>query len=212
MAPRAQLAYASARNTLSEIAAERQPCRGCQLRRSAGSDHAAGTEEHEPIADALGIAELVDGEQQGAATQRLVSQQAHDLACLPQIEAVKRLIHQQHGERRQQPERQQQPASISLGQSADRLGEGGLQTKRAHKLGESLRCLLICLAKEPQDFRRPLVRVGRDSLGHIEQPLLALGGRQRRTPPSHFAGIDGEQTRNAFEQCCFARAIRPDQA
>jgi hypothetical protein len=80
-----------------------------------GSDDAAGTEERKPIADALGVAKLVDGEQQGASTQRLVSQQAHHLACLPQIEAVKRLVHQQHGERRQQPERQQQPAPVTLG-------------------------------------------------------------------------------------------------
>jgi hypothetical protein len=42
--------------------------------------------------------------------------------------------------------------------------------------------------------------------------VLALGGRQRRTPPSHFAGIDGEQTGDAFEQRRLAGAIRPNQA
>ena len=164
------------------------------------------------MADAPGVAELMDREHQGATMQRLVSQQAHHLARLPQIEAVERLIHKQHRARGQQPERQQQPASVSFGQSANGLSKGGFQTKRPHKLVEPPQWLPICLAEEPQDVRRPLIRVGRDRFGHVEQPLLALGGRQRRTPPSHFAGIDGEQAGDALEQCCFACAIRSDQA
>src|SRR6266403_4125113 len=77
---------------LFEIGADRQPGRSRQLGQRANAHHAAAGEEHEPVAYALGVAELVDRQHQGAAISRLVSQQVHHLACLAQIEAVERLV------------------------------------------------------------------------------------------------------------------------
>lgn len=101
MGPRAQSAYASARKTSSRLLPSGSPAE------AVSSAEVPVATTRPAIAYALGVAELVDGDQQRAAIFRLVSQRAHDLACLPQIEAVKRLVHQQQGERRQQLERQQ---------------------------------------------------------------------------------------------------------
>src|SRR5260221_6363335 len=70
---------------LFEIGADRQPYRGSQLRRRAGAHHAPAAKKHDPVAYALGVAELMDRQHQGAAISRLVSQQIHHLARLTPI-------------------------------------------------------------------------------------------------------------------------------
>src|ERR1700704_6075870 len=52
-------------------------------------------EQHEAITYAFGIEQLMDGENEGAPPPRDVSKHTHDLARLPQIETVERLVHQQ---------------------------------------------------------------------------------------------------------------------
>src|SRR5437016_5804284 len=103
------------KENLFEIAADRQAGRNRQLGQGADAHHAAAAEQHEPVAYALGVAELVDRQHQGAAISRLISQQVHHLACLTQIEAVERLIHQQHGARGQEPKREQKSSAVSFG-------------------------------------------------------------------------------------------------
>src|ERR1700730_6313127 len=100
---------------LFEIAAVRQAGGSCQLGQRPDTHHAAAAEKHEPVAYALGVAELVDRQHQGAAIGRLVSQQVHHLASLAQIEAVERLIHKKYDARYQEPERQQESPPVSLG-------------------------------------------------------------------------------------------------
>ncbi len=63
----------------------------------------------------------MDGENEGAPPPRDVSEHTHDLARLPEIEAVERLVHEQQGMRGEQRQRQHQPAGITLRQSNDAL-------------------------------------------------------------------------------------------
>src|SRR5262245_19549088 len=67
---------------LFQIAARWEPSRSGQLGQRADTRHAAAAEEQEPVAYALGIAELVDREHEGAALNCFVSQQVHHLAGL----------------------------------------------------------------------------------------------------------------------------------
>src|SRR5215831_10378663 len=55
-----------------------------QLRERAGAADAPFRQQHEAVADARGIAQLVNGENERAPVARNVAQHAHDLACLPQ--------------------------------------------------------------------------------------------------------------------------------
>src|SRR5262249_8663240 len=70
-----------------------QPGRGlpglhAQLRERPHAAHAPVRQQHEAVADARGIAQLVDGENERAPIARNVAQHFHDLAGLSQIEAV----------------------------------------------------------------------------------------------------------------------------
>src|SRR5262249_11020906 len=66
-----------------------------QLRERAGAADASFRQQHEAVADARGIAQLVNGENERAPIARDIAQHAHDLARLPQVEAVERLVHPQ---------------------------------------------------------------------------------------------------------------------
>src|SRR5262249_50775450 len=58
---------------------------------------------------------------------------------------------------------------------------------------------------------RPLIRIRRDRLGHVKEPLFASCRRQQRALPTHLTGIGREQTGDTFEQSGLACAVRSDQ-
>src|SRR4029077_18153263 len=66
-----------------------------QLGKRAGAANVAVDEQHEAVADALGVEQLVNGQNQRASAARDVAQHGHDLARLAQIEAVERLVHEE---------------------------------------------------------------------------------------------------------------------
>src|SRR5215467_3320507 len=74
---------------------------GAQLVESAAGTDASGRQQHEAVADTLGVRELMDGENQGAPATGLVAKHAHDVAGLTKIEAVEGLIHHDQLMRRQ---------------------------------------------------------------------------------------------------------------
>src|SRR5262245_26864961 len=79
-----------------------QSCFCTQLiERAHAADFAVG-EEHEAIADALGVVELMDCQHERATAGRHAPNERRDLARLSQIEAVERLVHQQQRLRREQ--------------------------------------------------------------------------------------------------------------
>src|SRR5215813_9147169 len=99
-----------------------------QLSERAGAADASFRQQHEAVADARGIAQLVDGENERAPIARDIAQYAHDLARLPQVEAVERLVHQQQRMGSQQGERQHEPSAIALRQCGDALAQDRRET------------------------------------------------------------------------------------
>src|SRR5262252_10118113 len=65
-----------------------------QLLDGAFRANAAGAEEHETIAHARRVADLMDGQEQRASGGGVLAQRRAHLARLPQIEAVERLVAQ----------------------------------------------------------------------------------------------------------------------
>src|SRR5262245_27213807 len=59
------------------------------------SDAADATvgEQNKSVADACGIAQLMNGEHERSPIARDIAQHVHDVACLPQVEAVEGLVH-----------------------------------------------------------------------------------------------------------------------
>src|SRR5881628_947220 len=85
------------------------------------TDDAAIAQEHEAVSDAVGVVQLMDGEEQRTPAGRDASQQGADLAHLAQVETVEWLVEQQQWLRRQQCERQEDALPLSLGQRSDSL-------------------------------------------------------------------------------------------
>src|SRR2546430_15453380 len=59
-----------------------------QLREGPDTADATFGEQHEAVADAGGITQLVNGEHERSPIARDVAQDIHDVACLPKVEAV----------------------------------------------------------------------------------------------------------------------------
>jgi hypothetical protein len=64
---------------------------------------------------------------------RNVAQHVHDLARLPQVEAVERLVHQQQRMGGQQSQRQHEPAAIALRQCGDALAQDRREAERSDR-------------------------------------------------------------------------------
>src|SRR2546428_8596005 len=84
-----------------------------QLRQRADATDAPFRQQHEAVADARGVAQLMNGENERAPIARNVAQYVYDLARLPQVEAVERLVHQQQRMGGQQNQRPHEPAAIA---------------------------------------------------------------------------------------------------
>src|SRR5829696_6812317 len=77
-------------------------CLSSKLSERADTAHLAIGKQYDTVADALGVSELVNGQNEGAAVRDDSAQQPHNLSCLPDVEAVEGLVHQQHGMRRKE--------------------------------------------------------------------------------------------------------------
>src|SRR3954451_20647250 len=73
-----------------------------QVRERPCPSNPAVREQHEAVTDPLGVDQLMNGQNKGAPAARDLADHAHDLARLPEVEAVERLVHQQQGLRRNQ--------------------------------------------------------------------------------------------------------------
>src|SRR4051812_2247497 len=68
---------------------------GAQLVERSGATHRAVREQHKTVADTLGVGELMDREHERAAGCCNTTDEPHHVTCLPQIEAIERLVHQE---------------------------------------------------------------------------------------------------------------------
>src|ERR1700688_4542475 len=76
--------------------------------------NAAIGKENKAIADALGICQLMDCKDECASPDCLMTQQVHDFAGLPEIEAVEGFVHEKQRVRREQSQRQHQPSAVTF--------------------------------------------------------------------------------------------------
>src|SRR5215470_13822961 len=155
--------------------------RGAQLGKRTDAPHRAAGEQDEAVADTLGIGELMDGEHERAAVRRHLAQERHDLAGLPEVEAVERLVQQQQWMRGKQGERQHQPAAIALREREHTLAEDGRQTNRANRVGKLLLRSFIDRGEECEHVRYELVIPGPQAVRQIEDDIAAAADRKRRT-------------------------------
>src|SRR5258705_13890239 len=75
--------------------------------------HRTVSQQHKAVADALGIGQLMDCQYERAAACRHAANESHDLARLPEIEAVEWLVHEQQRLRCEQRERQHQSPAVA---------------------------------------------------------------------------------------------------
>src|SRR5258706_11817203 len=104
--------------------------------------HAANTaigKENEAIADSLGVQQLMDGKNKCPALGDLFAQHTGNVACLPEVEAVERFVHEEQRMRREQSQRQQEPSAVALRQRVHALGKSRPQTDRFDRI-----CNLVC--------------------------------------------------------------------
>src|SRR3954471_7914955 len=78
-------------------------------------------QEHETIADASGVGDLMNRQHQRASAGGVVAQRRGDLTGLAQIEPFERFVGEKHGLRRQQPESEKRALALALRQGANPL-------------------------------------------------------------------------------------------
>ena len=108
-------------------AARRAPARSRSSCEGALAHHAAAGEQHEAVAGAAGVGELMDREEQRAAARRLGAQSAIDLAGLTQVEPVERLVRAAGAAAARGARARAARACAPLGQRAARAAEQGAQ-------------------------------------------------------------------------------------
>src|SRR5215469_1796057 len=81
----------------------------CQLTDSAFPTNASAAQQNEPVAKARRVSDLMNRQKQGPAAGCMVSQPGRNVACLPKVQAIERLINQQRGLRRKKADGQQRP-------------------------------------------------------------------------------------------------------
>src|SRR5262249_43664782 len=108
------------------------------------STELSATQKNEPVADARGVANLVDGEEKRALSLGdIVAQCLCDLACLAQVETFERLVGHQQRVRHEQPDSQQYALELSLGELAHRACQQLTQFKTRNHIVAQLRASSI---------------------------------------------------------------------
>ena len=102
-----------------------------QLVERAFAAHASAAQQDEPIADARGVADLVDREEERPPGGGVRAQRGADLARLPQVEPIERLVGQEQRLRRQQADREQRALALPFRERRrSRASSSGARSKR----------------------------------------------------------------------------------
>ena len=206
--------HVRARNTSSSPPLGADPLCARKLVERSLADDAAAAQQNETIANARGVAQLVDRQKQRAPCRACVAQDLHDVARLPEIESVERLVEHQQRLRRQQADREQHAPVFALGQLAEPRAEQRLESERRATTSSTRDAgdapCRPAMKRSTQLDR--LVGPGPNAVGHEEQSVFALGGRDRVA-----ARVDACRAWRATtparhsEERRLARAVRPDQ-
>ena len=204
-------AQVSARNT-SEIGCHRAGTGARrQLRRGPLAADAAAAQQNEAIADAGGVDDLVDGQDERASGGGAAAQRVADVAGLAQVEAVERLVADDHRLRRQERDREQRPLPLPLRQGAD----GRVEDRRQVEILYDAVDVAGAPAEETdREVKSPSDRLRRprgDGVGQVEEVPVALASEGDAVRVD-AAGVTGDQPREALQQRRLARPVGSDNA
>ena len=180
------------------------------VERARTANSAAG-EQHETVAHALGISQLMNGEKERAPARSDVANELHHFAGLPEIEPVEGLIQQEQGMRRDQRERQHQASTIAFRQGKHALSQYRPQSDVANDFCDVAFLPLIGSSKEFNDSADVLIVPWSHPVGQIEHDLPPMRERQRCSSPDEAAGVGREHASNRLEERSLAGSVRPDQ-
>ena len=189
-----------------------RPARVAQLAQRALRDRAPVLQQHEPVAQACRVAHAVDRHDQRASAGGDPSEERDRVARQPQVEAVERLVEQQHGVRREQRGGDEHALPLPLRQRADRpVVQLGQSQRRMHVVAQRGVAVAVERAREVEHPARGLRLPRRDAVGKVEQhPARATVERTIR--PTHAARVGGEQARHGLQQRRLAGAVGPEEA
>ena len=172
----------SARNTSSRSSvrcADDMARRGQrrEFRHRAFAAHAPAAEQHEAVAEARGIADLMNREEQRPPAGRVRAQGGGNVARLAQVEALERLVDEQRRLGRQQADGQQDALALAFRERADGLVQQLAQIELLHDFVAKRR---LAAEKTDREIERPSHRTARAT------------GRCRR---EHRTGANGARAR-----------------
>ena len=183
-----------------------------QVRERPDATDPAVREQHEAVTDPLGVDQLMNGQNKGAPIARDLADHAHDLARLPEVEAVERLVHQQQGLRRDQRERQHEPAAIAFRQCADALAQNRRKAECADRFCGDPSGPAIGGREEFKQACHVLVFPGAHAVRQVEHELATLRQGRGVAAPEDVTAVRGHKARDRFQQGGLARAVGSDEA
>src|SRR2546423_2805103 len=196
---------------VARAAAPRSGHRGELLQR-AFTARAAATQQHEPIADARGVANLVNRQEHRPPSRGVRAQRLRDVAALAEVETLERLVGEQQWLRHQQPDREQRALALSLRQAAD----SGVERRADVEAADHFVAHAGAAAEKAERVvDRPSHRLRRpwnDLIGQIEQRRGALAAANRLAVADQRSLVERQHAAHALEQRRLSRSVRPDQA
>src|SRR4051794_8604033 len=181
------------------------------LNRAFAAD-APPAEQHEPVAEARGLADLMNREKERSAACRVCAQRRPNVARLAQVEAIERFIDQQCGLRRKHSDTEQSALPLALGECADWLAKQAAQIELLYHLVEQLRASAEESDGEIERPRHRLRGPRSDAVGDIKQERRTLAGSHRPAAGPDGAAVKRQNPGQTFEQRGFAGAIGANEA
>ena len=148
-----------------------------QFGERAHAHHAAAAQQHQAVAHAPGIHQLMNRDEQRAAARGNGAQQRHDVAGLPKIQAIERLVQQQQGLRREESQSQQDALGFALGKRTDSRFEQAFEFEVCGECVAFTMRPAIKRFEEREDPLDGLVGPGAYAVRQVEERMLAVPGR-----------------------------------
>src|SRR5436190_24388203 len=140
----------------------------------------------------------------------VIAQQLEDVANLPKVESIERLVHEQDRLWREQSQCQQQPATITLGQRMHSLVKNRRQTNGVDHTGDLVGRSSIDPCKEGQDPCDRLILIRPDAIRQVGHDFSSARWRQWLSEPLNIARLRSKYASQNLKKGCLSRTIRTD--
>src|SRR5262245_4264013 len=182
--------------------------------------YAPAAQQHEAIAHARGVRDLMNRQHQRAPRRRVRPQRPRHVAALAEIEAIERLVGEEDRLRRQKADGQQRALALAFRKRADGKVEQRFEVeffnnvlRRSAVGGRRSR---VRRSEEPSDEpERPSNRLRgprRDRVWQVKHRCRPFLRRQRAAVPEYAAGIGRQDAAETFEERGLAGAVGTDEA